>query len=305
MPYLNEGDEPVKTVKNILDTADDVEIIAINDNGIPCDFGKLPVRHIQPGVRLGVGGARNIGIELSNSDNIVIIDAHIRFRDKWKDKVVESLSCEPETIFCTKDFGLDEFGLRDRIPRTGATFRIFADNNILEITKNDGLYGIEGEIPVIIGGVFIMNKQWFKKLRGYSGMKWWGTNEIFISLKSWVSGGSCKLIDIETGHLYKKSFNYDIGGWENIFYNKFFVAYTLFPPLVRDMTFQYMKNRKSAVNAHKEIIKNIKIVNEYRKYFDSIRKMDTYDYFNKFKIKYDLDHCSSVGRRHTAVANIT
>jgi len=281
MPYLKEGNNPAKTAESIRKYSD-CEIIAVNDGGTPCDFGKLGVNNYNLPIRMGVGSSRNIGVSLSHGDKIVIIDAHMKFESGWDALVEEKLDKNPQTIYCFKGKKItpDWKDIKSKMYGTGATIKLKKDNQIL---VNDWLFG-EEEIPMVLGGITCLKKDWFEHLKGYEPMGLWGTNEFFISLKSWLAGGRCECInDIKIGHLYKKKFEYPIN-WDEVYYNKLTVLYTLFPTALKANLINYMHWSKSFKKAHLKIRKNIEVMRWHKEYNDSIKKMDINEYFKKFDI---------------------
>lgn len=47
------------------------------------------------------------------------------------------------------------------------------------------------EIPCVLGANYGISLNWFKTLKGFEGLKMWGSLEPFLSLKSWLAGGKC------------------------------------------------------------------------------------------------------------------
>ena len=49
--------------------------------------------------------------------------------------------------------------------------------------------------PIMAGGLFAITARWFNQLGQYDrGLRYWGTEEIELSLKTWQCGGRLELI---------------------------------------------------------------------------------------------------------------
>ena len=120
--------------------------------------------------------------------------------------------------------------------RGGATFLAFHDRHsdpaklvgfqsILEAkwlpnTKNTESY----EIPCILGAIYGVKKSWYRHIDGWWGHKQWGTLEPYISIKSWMMGGSCRIAPhIEAAHIFKLHGTHGQRP-ENQIYNKILTA---------------------------------------------------------------------------------
>ena len=91
MAFRNEGSEPEMTVKSILETCtkSGIEILVINDaSDEERDFSPYPqVRYFCNKKRSGITACRDFGVDKARSENILSIDAHMRFRkDDWLER---------------------------------------------------------------------------------------------------------------------------------------------------------------------------------------------------------------------------
>lgn len=302
MPYLNEKDEVLNTINSIYDTADieDFEIIVIDDGSKDVyDFSNYDkVKYFRNKKRIGVDGSRQKGVKKSSFDNIFIIDAHMRFKkDQWMSKIVECIEREPQTIWCTVCLGLGYGTMDINKPKGkyyGADLLIFNDKasknrpsrECLEPKWTSFKEGLEYEVQCVLGANYGFSKKWFDHIRGLKGLKMWGSSEPFLSLKSWLAGGKCKIrTDIEIGHKFRSNAPYstDIS---SLYANKIFIALTIFPYeigkkiidcLPKDIN--YKKAREIIKEERQEIVKDML-------YYRSIFKCSIYDFFKKFNISF-------------------
>lgn len=260
MPFLNEGMEPLYTVRSILDTCGDpaqVEIIAVQDDPqFGVDFTGYPqVVHVRNPSRMGTGVSRNIGVTRATSGCVLIIDAHMRFRhDNWVEQICTAVEDEPTTIFCTRCAVLNDQHMDVENPRkyyyganllfvnqeTPASAPQFFDGDLPKVVRNviepkwrtQEKYGTDSgreEIPCVLGACYAFRKSWFNHLRGFNGLMSWGTSEPFLSLKSWMAGGTSKLLpSVTIGHLFRGRSPFTTPIF-HLIYNKLLVIRTVMP----------------------------------------------------------------------------
>lgn len=303
MPFLNEEIEPSATVQSIYETAPSgsFEIIAIDDNSNKFDratLDKYPdVKYVKNTERIGVDGSRQMGIEMANNENILIIDAHMRFKnDNWMQKMSEYLKNEPETLWCTTCLGLG-YGTMDVNKHKGSYYgadMLFVDakakpnrpaREVLEpkwaSKKEDFVY----EIPCVLGANYFMTKKWADYIWGLKGLKMWGTSEPFMSIKTWMSGGKCKITkDIEIGHKFRSNAPYSTG-IAYLVYNKIFMCKTIFPEDLSEKLIGYLPKDVNFRKAMKMIEEDKDKISQSREYYQGIFKSSIHDYCERFDIK--------------------
>ena len=299
MPYLNEEDEVVETIKSINSTSDPnlVEIIAIDD----CSSKKIDlssfrnVRKIRNETRMGVDFSRQLGVELSQSKYCLIIDGHMRFRtDNWSDKMFKYIDDNPETLWCTVCLGLG-YGTMDINKHMGKYFaadlKMVTDEeknrpcrNIIEpkwaIPKDPTEY----DVACVLGANYFFDKKWFDYIRGLKGLQMWGTSEPFLSMKTWMAGGKCKITkDIEIGHKFRDNAPYATGV-SFLVYNKIFLCKTILPDDISGKLIERMPHDANFMEASKKIEQDKAIISEHKAYYQSIFKHSIYDYCSQFNI---------------------
>lgn len=310
MPFRNEGSEPEMTIKSILETCPDpgIEILAINDcSDEEKDLSQFPrVRYIRNKERLGLPVCRDFGVDEARSENILIIDAHMRFRkDNWLERGLETIEKNPGSIIFTKsvDIGSGNFDLkRTVLPMNhglpyymGCNLQLFLtpkDNpgrpagyrNIIESRWAEARYGKIYQIPCLMGSNYFFKKSWYQKLHGFRGLKTWGNSEPFLSLKAWLAGGDVKIVtDIEIGHLYRRK-NPNVVPREHIIYNKAVIAKILFTPGFADELINFLGGGPAVEKAKELLRANAGEIEAERKYFKTIAELSQADCFKKLGI---------------------
>ena len=246
MPFLNEGEEPLRTIDSIYASGykEEVEVIAIDDfsDRSFTDFSAYPeVKVHRNNQRVGVAASRDKGVALAETDNILIIDGHMRFcQDGWLDRMVTALDEQPNTLFCTTCVALAE----NQMDMQKATQKYYGANIVLvdETQANSPIAAQilepkwaepqekdEYEIPCILGANYAVKKSWYQRIKGLEGLQKWGGDEVFLSLKTRLAGGSCRLLkDIEIGHMFRDHAPY-VTQMFHMYYNKMWMCWTLFP----------------------------------------------------------------------------
>jgi glycosyltransferase involved in cell wall biosynthesis len=99
---LNEGKEVVNTIKSIYETADKelFDIIVFDDGSdkwvdIP---KKYPVKFIQNEQRKGIQYCRDLGVSMSDTQYVCLLNAHMRFTPGWLDKSLAYLDANPKCL---------------------------------------------------------------------------------------------------------------------------------------------------------------------------------------------------------------
>lgn len=289
IPCLNEEDIQ-NTIDDIHKTIEisDFEIIVIDDNSdfvVKLDKISKLIRNKK---RIGVDGCRQLGVELSSNDNILIIDSHMRFSKDWGKKIVKNIEQNEKTIWC---FSCCELGCGnmdmdyvDSVYR-GANIVINKGNDILEPkwrnSIKEGIY----EVPCVLGGAYGLNKKWMNYIKGFEGLKMWGSSEVFISLKSWLAGGNCRIdTGIEIGHKFRDHAPYSTYCW-NMIYNKLFILNTIFPSKIREEIIDKIPKTVNFKRALEELEMNKTLIKERKKYYEGIFVKDFYGICKKLSIE--------------------
>lgn len=216
--FANEGDEVEATVRGLRQTCGDgIDILLIDDAS---DDGRdyesvadaYGCRFFQNSEQIGPAHSRQKGIQWAKTENVILLDAHMRFYgENWHNVVNDTIETDPNALYCTqsrplKTGGIDSggiMGLGASVTGLEATFEAS-----LKSKWNTRPLGDTGTayIPCVLGGCYAMRRDFMNHIGGYRGLHRYGCEEPLISIKAWLSGGSCKLInEVEIGHIYRDS----------------------------------------------------------------------------------------------------
>ena len=285
IPFLDEGSEVIPTLESLFSTTKGnlVEVIVVNDGSkesFEDKIKKFDVTYLKNPCRMGVAASRDIGVRASTSNTAVFFDAHMRFRnDGWAERILDEVLKDPHSIYCTTCASLKQDKLDVHNPSTrgyGADINLVtsqkgSSREILEpswisVKKNEIVY----DIPCILGATYAFNVPWYKKLRGLGGLKSWGSDEIYLSFKYWLAGGSCKLIsDVEIGHIFRDQTPY-LTNSSHLYFNKMFICFVLFP---QEVTFSLIDRLPQDDTFSMAIFlfrREVQQIIEYKKYYENV-----------------------------------
>lgn len=255
IPFLNEGDEIRNTVASIRQTAgQNVQIILINDAStdavdyalVAKEFGCVYMQNTE---RQGVAKSRDIGVANATTDIVLLLDGHMRFYSSdWHTAILDAIEKDKQAIYCCTCQSIDGNKIVQENYYYGAYLSLWGNtydkilepkwivDNITHAFDEDII-----EIPCILGASYAFTKKYWQQLLGLDGLRYYGSDEAFISLKAWLSGGSCKLIkSVVIGHIFR-----DVAPYHTIqsdvFYNKLLIAELLFDDVEKKRTFDLIK----------------------------------------------------------------
>ncbi len=210
--FLNEGEEVRNTVSNLIESSDyPFDIILINDASTDdYDYSKIAkdfkVSYVVNKSRLGVAESRNKGVSLCKTKYFLLLDAHMRvYQRDWVKIIIDILNKESKCIICGSTLNLNEKGeVKNQTVGYGAYFNFktlklewVSDDNYTPTDKIE-------EIPCILGASYACSKYYWEYLRGLEGLKSYGLDEQFISIKVWLDGGKCFSVNsIKFGHIFR------------------------------------------------------------------------------------------------------
>jgi glycosyltransferase involved in cell wall biosynthesis len=245
IPFKQDFDTIESVVANIAKEADpaECEIIIHNDGSTQTNTRFRPLENtfeypnmniINSPMGYGVGYSFDRCVEQARGEYVILTASDVFPLEGWYAKVKEAVKSNPDTLGCAVCVGLrpDNMFLYD--PRN--TKRYGADL-LFTIGKEDlpagsPLRDIPGyselfkgrwmrgkladepyDIPCLMGAFYFTSRSYFRHIGGWDTVKntrWaghqkWGSLEPYISLKSWLVGGGCRMFPhIEAGHVFSR-----------------------------------------------------------------------------------------------------
>lgn len=308
IPFRNEGYEVEKTVASVRGTAR-VHIILVDDSDpkdaydykwiadtFKCDYYKTSGG-------IGAAAAKQFGVDHCKTPYFVLLDAHMRFYEfNWDKRITDLLKENPDRIVSANSIVItrDKYGVYNNedgvvgrhtfgsygawVNTKEAGWEFTAKWNAIDPDKEHSII----QIPCVMGAVYASTVTFWNRIGGYRGLKLWGQEEPFISIKAWLAGGEVLLIkDWGVGHLYRNSAPYS-SPVQALPRNQIFVYNFLADP--KDI-FTYNKNLKNKVgeqvfnNAMSDFIRDCA---EYKQLKDEFEKQ------RKYPLSYFLEINSRV-----------
>ncbi|MCC8146272.1 MAG: glycosyltransferase [Bacteroidales bacterium] len=284
--FLNEGIEIANTLKSIRQTVGNaVDILLIDDNSNDGFAYEETAYHFHAlyhrnDYRLGVAASRDLGVSMIKSPYFLILDGHMRFYDNhWHNRIISLLEEEEKLLLCcqTKILYKKNGEVYDGPAHSayGAYIDFSGENNLLSAIWNSKELKADQpieEIPCVLGATYACSKSFWEYIKGLQGLRYYGCDETYMSLKVWLSGGKCKLIkDITVGHIYRDAAPYRIDTLDTT-YNKMLIAELLLPDTIKKNIFTQFKlasadNYNHALSLLEE---NKELINRLRIYYQSI-----------------------------------
>lgn len=214
--FANEGDEVEHTVAGIRETCGDaIDILLINDaSNDGRDYetvaDQYSCRYFENSEQIGPAHSRHKGLTWAKTENVIFLDAHMRFyQQSWHDDINHAIARDPNALYCTRSRPLKPGGDPSGAP-TGLGASIDLDAPLFKDwlkpewnTKQRSLADAN-LIPCVLGGCYAVRREFMLSFGGYRGLHRYGGEEPLISIKAWLVGGSCRLIDgVEIGHVYR------------------------------------------------------------------------------------------------------
>jgi len=301
MPSLNESsNEPRDTIESIYDTSNGelFDVIVIDDNSNKkVELNEFKdVKLIRNDKRMGVDWCRQKGGEIATTPFLLFLDSHMRFRnDDYLVKMIDSLERETETVFCNVTLGMG-YGITElkkcqgkyygadlklvTAPEKGRPCRQIIEPKWCSY-KNE----LEYQIQCPLGASYFMTREWFNYVRGFKGLKSWGSSEPWVALKTYLAGGSCKIrTDIEVAHFFRSNSPFSTA-IADLVYNKLYILKTIFPRELEEKLVAYLPKDTNYQKAIKLTEENKGEICEEREYYSSIFKKDIYEVCNDLGIE--------------------
>jgi glycosyltransferase involved in cell wall biosynthesis len=212
--HLNDLSQLHATVESILSTAfGEIEVIIVDDGS---KLEQKPMRHgwlSDDRVRIssydgqvGVAHARTIGVNAARGEWVLITDAHMIFPDGW-DSTLSQYQDQKNVVWC---------GVYESCDSSGNTSDIFLGSRLEFIKQIGKIIHVLDQFPqkepekreltvltpCIIGAAYFIHLDWWKYIGGLTGLIGWGGDEQMLSLKTYLAGGECRVMnDVSIKHI--------------------------------------------------------------------------------------------------------
>ena len=214
--FANEGVEVENTIVSLRETCGgEVDVLLINDasnDGFDYEnvADKYGCRYFVNDEQIGPAHCRHKGLNWAKTENVIFLDAHMRFYgDRWHRPVNDIIARDPETLYCTRSVPLKPGGEPSGAPiGIGASIQMDAPK-FEDWLKPDWNIRSRGDadtsfVPCVLGGCYAVNRAFMQSIGGYRGLHRYGGEEPLISIKAWIAGGTCQVINsVEIGHIYR------------------------------------------------------------------------------------------------------
>jgi glycosyltransferase involved in cell wall biosynthesis len=287
VPFLNEGDEVRHTAGSVRETAGgEVDLVLVNDGSDDgYDYRSVAREHrailvSNPG-RRGVAASRDAGVSVARTEHVLLLDAHMRFFTRgWHREMLHASEASPRTLFCTQCVSIT--GAGERVPGSptgkGAFIAFDLESGdfaaLLEpvwIRDLSASRGSMPEVPCVLGAAYLIRRDLYRWLGGLDGLKEYGSDEVYLSLKMWLAGGRCRLLrDLEVGHVFRERSPF-VTAWPERVFNKMLICMTLFPaPLALD-TMRHFTRWPGYRKAHAMCRRDAEALSRQREAYGALR----------------------------------
>lgn len=307
--FANEGLEVENTVKSIRATSDKrLPIILIDDAS---DDGydyksiakKFNCTYHKNEVRLGSAGSKNLGGNLVRTSYLCFFDAHQRlFHRGWDTFAINILRDHPNWLLSPRTsymrlseyypYCIEEEAWSEKQAK-GVSMGcklIFNGGFAYEPKWADKI--IDKVDPVstpcscVLGACYVMTKIHWDNMIGLEGLSIYGLEEPFMSIKTWLLGGQCRIIkNWSVGHLYRKSRNNGVSIPVNSIDLNRYILINFFGGPDKDKYIEELKSRRGEQFFNDRILQpynQVKIhLEEVREKFFQKAKYQDLSYFNK------------------------
>lgn len=325
--HYQEPHNLVATIRSIRETSDiaRVEIIVVDDGGFYpgapsgkeqpiADFStKENIVFVAAPDRMGNAFCRTLGAKHASGDWLLFTDAHMVFEPGWFENFAEHAH-ETRTVFCgpylasraewegkqapTVFWGADHYYWRRNLPdgRPWDLLGVFPRK-----PPSERAGAIEPvEVPAVIGANYFVEREWFRNIGGLPCQYGWSVDEWPLSVKTWLAGGSVKMIPgVRLRHVLHKT-GHGADGYgkqmtqDQMLYNKLSVAWQTMTP-GQFSRFYSTLPLPTGSPEKKEAARMIDRHSEQLNYWRTFLKTRLYHDVDWLCARFDLEHPDDIG----------
>ncbi|MFH4982012.1 hypothetical protein AB6A40_008721 [Gnathostoma spinigerum] len=232
--YYNEAPSAlIRMVNSIIDRTPDQfihEILLVDDssdlNDSDTTVDSYLREHWQDGkVRMyrtehneGLIRAKLFGAERASGEVLIFLDSHCEVNQQWIEPLLNRIKQNNHTVVCPIidiiDYDTMKY-IAAPVCKGGMSWSLlFKWDYPPPSYFNDARNNVRPlKSPTMAGGLFAVDRQYFKYLGGYDkGMDIWGAENVEFSMRIWLCGGQLEIIPCSrVGHIFRKRRPYGTG----------------------------------------------------------------------------------------------
>jgi len=170
------------------------------------------VKIVRSPERVGLIRARLLGATHAAGPVLTYLDSHCECAEGWLEPLLDRIARDPSNVVCPViDIINDEtlaFQKSSYLAVGGFDWNlVFNWHGVPQREKDRRAHHAEPvHSPTMAGGLFSIDKAFFEKLGAYdSGFDIWGGENLEISFKTWMCGGTLEIVPCShVGHIFRK-----------------------------------------------------------------------------------------------------
>ncbi|XP_023340384.1 polypeptide N-acetylgalactosaminyltransferase 5 isoform X2 [Eurytemora carolleeae] len=206
---LNRSPEHLIDEIILVDDASTLEHLGTKLDEFIKDIPKIKIVRLSE--RQGLMRSRLAGVRASTADVLTFLDSHIEATEGWLEPLLLQVDKDPKTVASPVIEAIDEKTFQYKFVHHDLTgvFNWKMEFDWAHISEK-----INGSrthpwspysTPVMAGGLFTINKNWFQRIGLYDeGMEIWGGENLELSFRQWMCGGRIEIVPCSrVGHVYR------------------------------------------------------------------------------------------------------